>query len=177
MRISPFTGASSSAPGGLECKVCSKQFTGPESMNQHLESEKHVKKVQDQKEETLTSSPQQSGLLSLICKAAGVSSSLSSAPSIKTEVQSNGVPTTKLPPSSSNEANYVGALQERLAAGGVSSDYRDLPSSGADHTPTFSVEVVTMLFEQIIFKHLLQYLHHAGNPDQAPAPGHWHRQL
>ena len=148
MRISPFTGASSSAPGGLECKVCSKQFTGPESMNQHLESEKHVRKVQDQKKETPTPSPspQQSGLFSLICRAAGVLTSPSLAPSIKTEVQSkNGVPTTKLPPSSSNEANYVGALQERLAAGGVSPEYRDLPSSGADHTPTFSVEVVTIL--------------------------------
>ena len=145
MRISPFTGASSSAPGGLECKVCSKQFTGPESMNQHLESEKHVRKVQDQKKETPTPSPspQQSGLFSLICRAAGVLTSPSLAPSIKTEVQSkeNEVTTTKLPPSSSNEANYVGALQERLAAGGVSPDYRDLPSSGADHTPTFSAEV------------------------------------
>ena len=148
LRISPSTGASSSAPGGLECKVCNKQFTGPESMNQHLESEKHLKKVQDQKEETPTPTLQQSGLLSLICKAAGVLSSPSSAPSIKTEVQSkeNEVTTTKLPPSSSNEANYVGALQERLAAGGVSPEYRDLPSSGADHTPTFSVEVVTILF-------------------------------
>ena len=147
MRISPFTGASSSAPGGLECKVCSKQFTGPESMNQHLESEKHLRKVQDQKKETPTPTPQQSGLLTMICKAAGVSSSLSSAPSIKTEVQSkeNGVTITKLPPRSSIEANSVGALQERLAAGGVSPDYRDLPASGADHTPTFSVEVPVLL--------------------------------
>ena len=147
LRISPSTGASSSAPGGLECKVCSKQFTGPESMNQHLESEKHLKKVQEQKKETPTLSPslQKSGLFSLICRAAGVLSSPSPAPSIKTEVKSkeNGVTTvtTKLPPSSSNEANYVGALQERLAASGVSPEYRDLPSSGADHTPTFSVEV------------------------------------
>ena len=148
LRISPSTGASSSsAPGGLECKVCSKQFTGPESMNQHLESEKHVRKVQEQKKETPTPSPlpQQSRLLTMICRAAGVLSSPSPVPSIKTEVQSkeNGVTsvTTKLPPSSSNEANYVGALQERLAAGGVSPEYRDLPSSGADHTPTFSVEV------------------------------------
>ena len=142
LRISPFLTL-------LECKVCSKQFTGPESMNQHLESEKHLRKVQEQKKETPTSSPQQSGLFSLICRAAGVLSSPSPVPSIKTEVKSkeNGVTsiTTKLPPSSSNEANYVGALQERLAASGVSPEYRDLPSSGADHTPTFSVEV-TMFF-------------------------------